>query len=400
MKTFFLRRILFFSIVLLAVACSSEEDVKPANETLLSSELFLSRTSGELQTFLGAAQINIDLSVLQYNVDIYKVTYNTIYKGQTIAASGLVILPQTTDEVGMLSFQHGTITANTEAPTQSPLSSTSLVLYAGIASPGFIAVVPDFIGFGNTQEIMHPYYVEDLTASAVIDNLKAARELAIEKGINFNSKLFLAGYSQGGYATMATHKQIESEGLPNFNLVASFPASGGYDVKAMQEYFFGLDTYENPYYIAYVAQAYKVTYDWSEPLSDFFQEPYATLIPGFFDGSKTSSAINSQLTNTIADLLTTDIRAGLDTDPKYEYLKDAFENNGLVSWKPTIKLFMYHGDADVTVPYENSVITYNKLISNGASTDVVKFTTLAGATHATGVIPYIEDFVPVMLDLK
>ncbi|MCB0492818.1 MAG: hypothetical protein KDC93_10420 [Cyclobacteriaceae bacterium] len=378
------------------------DDVVPAieNETLISSELFLTRTASDLQTFLGAGSIDIDIAALQHDVEIYKITYKTDYKGETITASGIVILPKTTDEVSMVSFQHGTITANSEAPSMLALSSTELLLYAGLASPGFIGVAPDFIGFGASSDIMHPYYVESLTASSVIDNLKAARELALEKGVTFNGDLFLAGYSQGGYATMATHKSIEQNGLDNFNLIASFPASGGYDVKAMQEYFFDLDSYHNPYYMAYVAHAYKTTFDWNEPLSDFFQEPYASRIPGLFNGSNTSSTINTQLTTNVADLLTTDIRINFDSSPNYDYLENAFIENGLVDWKPTIKMFMYHGDADITVPFQNSVITYNKLIDNGTSTSILQFLVIEGGTHSTGVIPYIEDFIPKMLELK
>lgn len=300
----------------------------------------------------------------------------------------------------MVSFQHGTIAAHAEAPSVLPLSSTELILYAALSSPGFITAVPDLIGFGSSSDLMHPYYVEDLTGSAVIDLLKAAKELAREKGIEFNEKLFLAGYSQGGYATMATHKAIEKDGVDGFQLVASFPASGGYDVKGMQEYFFSLDTYEEPFYLGYVAMAYKTAYSWTQPLSDFFKEPYATRVPALYDGSKSGAQINAQLTTSIEDLVSGDLLIHIDTDVKYKYIVEAFNQNSLTDWKPTKKMFMYHGDADITVPYINSVSTYSKLIANGASTSVVSLTALPGATHGTGVIPYIEDFIPKMLSLK
>ena len=118
----------------------------------------------------------------------------------------------------------------------------------------------------------------------MIDNLRAARELAREKGLKFNKRLFLAGYSQGGYATMAAHKSLEMDNAQGFDLIASFPASGGYDVKGVQEYFFSQQTYDQPHYLGYVAMSYKSYYGWTSVFNDFFKEPYATRIPTLFNG--------------------------------------------------------------------------------------------------------------------
>jgi pimeloyl-ACP methyl ester carboxylesterase len=234
----------------------------------------------------------------------------------------------------------------------------------------------------------------------VIDLVKAARELAITKNVSFNGKLFLAGYSQGGYVTMAAHKAIEQNGLSNFNLVASFPSSGGYDVKGMQKYFFGLTTYDEPFFLGYVAMSYKTFYSWSNPLTDIFQSKYAAVIPSLFDGSKDGDQINSSLNDTIPKLVNSDLLSSIDTNSKFSYIVNAFNENTLLDWYPTKKMFMYHGDADVTVPYQNSVDTYNKLISNGASTATLTFTSFPGATHGTGVQPYIETFIPQLISLK
>lgn len=386
---------------ILFYSCSKDDDVKPVNEVLVTSDSFLSRTAGELQSYLALSGLDLPVSELKYDVEIFKVTYKTAYpNGESITASGLVVLPKTSGKFPMVSFQHGTIAAHSEAPSAQPLNSTELILYAAMASPGFITAVPDYIGFGSSADVLHPYYVEELTAGAVTDILRAAFELAREKGISFDEKLFLAGYSQGGYATMAAHKAIETNGLEGFNLVASFPAAGGYDVKAMQTYFFSLDTYEQPFYIGFVATAYKSVYGWSQPFSDIFKEPYATRMPGLYDGLKSSSEINAQLTTSINDLLTADILANIDKDAKYKNIVDAFNENSLTDWKPTRKMFMYHGEADVTVPYSNSVATYNKLISNGASTSTITLTAFPGKDHYTGVGPYIEDFIPKMLSLR
>jgi pimeloyl-ACP methyl ester carboxylesterase len=331
------------------------------------------------------------------DVEVYRVDYRTSYKDSEVTASGIVILPVTADPVGMVSFQHGTIAAHSQAPTALPLSSTELILYSALASPGFITVIPDFLGFGSSAELLHPYYVEENTASAIVDNILAAKNLANQKSISFNEKLFLAGYSQGGYATMATHKRIEEDPLPGFNLVASYPAAGGYDVKGMQEKFFTSDTYDDPFYIAFVAMAYQEFYGWDTAITDFFNEPYASTIPTLFNGSKTGGQINSVLTSSVSDLIKSDLLNNIDSDPKYEYLVDAFNENSLLDWAPTRPLHMYHGTDDVTVFYENSIDTYNQLIENGAATSVITFTPLPGATHSSGVIPYIQDVIPKII---
>lgn len=398
MKMQFLKVSTFFILLILVMSCQEEEVSE--KKVLVSSNLFLSRSASELQTFLGVSGIDLPFSEMVYDVEIYKVTYTTPYKGDNITASGLVILPKTTSPVGILSFQHGTIAAHSQAPTALALNSSELILYAALASPGFITVIPDFIGFGASAELMHPYYVEDLTASSILDNIRAGKQLASQKGVRFNQKLFLAGYSQGGYATMATHKAIEEDGFPGYNLVASFPAAGGYDIKGVQEYFFSLETYDEPFFIPYVAYAYQTAFDWTQPLSNFFNEPYASLVPDLFDGTKSGGAINQQLTTSILGLINNDLLENIDTDPKYNYIVDAFNENSLVDFTPRVPVFMYHGSADITVPYQNSVSSYEQYIQNGASTNTVKFFTLEGATHYTGFFPYAEDFVPRLLQMR
>lgn len=385
---------------LLVFSCSKQEDAfKPVY--LQTSEAKYSFTSFSLGLFIQAAGINLSPSILINNVDVYKVNYKTTYQSQTISASGLVILPNNAKQsLGMISFAHGTIASQPEAPTNLSTNDAEFILYSALSSTGFITVIPDFVGFGNSSNLLHPYYVQEPSASANIDLLRAARELAIQKNISFNGKLFLAGYSQGGYVTMATHKAIEQNGLENFELIASFPSSGGYDVKGMQDYFFGLETYDEPFFIAFVADAYKTYYQWSQPLTDFFQSEYATIIPGLFDGTKTGDQIDSYLNDTIPKLINQQLLSSIDTDVDYQYIVDAFNHNSLLDWFPTKRMFMYHGDTDVTVPYQNSVDAYNTLISNGASTSILTLTPFPGKTHFTGLQPYIETFVPQLILLK
>jgi len=389
-------------VLSLAFSCSNEDTTPdvPDEKVLVDATLVYSTSVAQIKALVQLAGINIDVNEFKHAVDVYKVSYKTVYKTQTVTASGLIALPKTSDELPMISFQHGTITRDTDAPSNSNLSNPESLVYAcALSSSGFITTIPDYLGFGTSADLIHPYFVASLTASAVVDILYAARELAESKNVKFNSRLFLAGYSEGGYATMATHKAIEETEPEGFDLIASFPGAGAYDLSAMEEHLLGLQTYEDPYYLAYIGLAYQEAYDLPQLLHDFFQEPYTSRIPSLFDHQKGPGEINAQLTTTIPDLITPDLSVHIATDPAYAYLKDAFMSNTLTEWAPQKPMFMYHGQTDTTVPYENSVSTYNALIANGASEETVKLIPLPG-THSSAIAPYVADFITRLWTLR
>ena len=390
----------FFIVLIVACGCSSDDTPSPAEEHfLVSSEFIYSNTAQQLKFLIQLSGVDVDPNEFLYDIEIYRVVYNTSYDGTTITASGLIAIPKTTAQVGMLSFHHGTITNRDDAPSNFSSNDFNSISYAAMASVGFIGVIPDYLGFGSSSSILHPYYVEEVTASSILDMLKAAGEFAQQKNLQFNGKVFLAGYSEGGYATMAAHKAIESDGLDGFNLIASFPGAGAYDLSGMQAHIFSLQEYDDPHYLAYMARAYQIEYDEDNLLTDFFKEPYASRIPGLFDGQKGADQINSQLTSTVADLIQGDMLANIHTNPEYDYLENAFVENSLTDWSPKVQMFMYHGLSDATVPYQNSVDTYNKLLANGTSTGVLTLTPLEG-THSSAIDPYIAAIIEKLLSLK
>lgn len=405
MKRRNLLHLLYLLPLLLAVGgCTSDEELlTPAEEitpgTLLSAELIGTSSATELAAFIAFAGVSLPEGAIAYDVATYRVEYATTYKGAQIIASGLVILPERDSPLSMIGFQHGTIAALDEAPSVLPPGNIERILYQALAATGIITVVPDLIGYGSSSQYVHPYYVEELTASAAYDNLLAAQTLAQDEARTFDNDLFLAGYSQGGYSAMATHKYIESEGLQDFRLVATLSAAGGYDLKHFQEYVFEQETYEQPFYLALLSYGYQQTYEFSEGLDLIFRERYASQIPVLLDGRLSGQEINAQLSTSIPDLLQPDILQNLDTDPRYSFVADPLRENSLTDWVPVAPLYIYHGDADDWVPYQNSVLTYERLLENGASPDNLSLTTLPGADHETGLFAYAEQFLPVLLAL-
>ena len=334
---------------------------------------------------------------LEYGISLYTITYNTTYKGKNIKASGLVSFPDTDKGMPILNFNHGTTSLHADAPTEDLIQYS---FFSNAASAGYIFVIPDYLGFGVSEDIVHPYYRSDITGQTVVDMIRATKELARIEGYNFNGDVFLSGYSEGGFATMSAHHNMEENNYKGLNLVASAPASGGYDITGMLDYFLSKETYHVPYYIAYVAMGYKTSYDWDLPLSAMFNEPYASLIPSYFNGKYSGYEINSVLTDDLSLLLTSNFRNNINSDPDLKIIVDAFEENSLNNWIPKKKMLMYHGTDDITVPYQNSVDTYNNFVSLGADKSIIEFIQLQGENHSSGSIPYIIDLFDRFNELK
>ncbi|MCU0357818.1 MAG: alpha/beta fold hydrolase [Cyclobacteriaceae bacterium] len=399
MKILRLRFILNWLVLgILAIRCGSNDDEKPIS-ILVDAELVNTYQASLLQSVAALSGIAVDPTKIRYAVDLYKVRYRTTYQDRSIIASGLVALPKTTAPVSMISIQHGTITAHSEAPSVQQGFNESSLTISLFASVGLITVLPDYLGFGSSASILHPYYVERYSASAVIDNLLAARVLAEQKGLPFTNNLFLAGYSEGGYVTLCTHKYLETVNDQGFNLLASFPAAGGYDIRGVQQFLFSQTTYSSPYYLAYVAYAYQQSFRWPTPLSTFFREPYAGRIPALFDGSKSGGQINAQLTNTIPDLVQPDALTNFNTDPRYKEFREALEANSPIRWVPKKRMVMYHGSADEIIPVENSQQVYQQFLDQGATTNTIELIIIPGGTHGSGVQPYSEDVINKILSI-
>jgi pimeloyl-ACP methyl ester carboxylesterase len=395
-QTIFLLLVVF---LVLLTSCDKDTPEPVQTEPLyyVEYEQQFNRSAEQISTLAQFAGLGELIDYLRYDITLYSITYRTTFLGQEITASGLVTFPETSDPVPLMSFQHGTISRNSEAPTED---ITTYGLLSGIAGAGFIFLVPDFIGFGSSKEIVHPYYHVPSTARSITDMLLASRELADDLGYHFSGEVFLAGYSEGGFATMAAHKYMEDNPMNGFELIASAPASGGYDLKGMQEYFFMLETYNEPYYLAYVALSYSNVYGWDNVLDDMFNEPYATRIPDLFNGTLSGGQINDLLTDSIKGLIQPDILINIDTDPEYAYILNAFEENSLDNWVPFQRMFLYHGTDDITVPYQNSIDTYKNMIRLGADESTLTFIPLEGETHGSGALPYISDILKKFYSLK
>lgn len=385
-----LNRIFLLPIFFLVlISCRSESDLPVEPDPILRTRgalLKFEKTnefSAELiEQFLNSLTSTqpVYLDAL-YDVEIYKAVYLTRdYNGNIVEASGALFLPKGKDTLSVASIHHGTQTKRDRVGSVSPFYAPEGLASASL---GYFTLVPDYLGLGES-EIVHPYHHQKSSAEPVIDFIRAGREFARKNNILLNGQIFLAGYSEGGFVTLAALKEIEQNYSNEITVAACAPMAGAYDLNLTAKTIIQSGTYNQPSYLAYFLVAYNEIYGWNR-LSDFFNSPYAENLPSLFDGTKTTDQINSQLTTVLSQLFKQNFISaylnGTETT-----VTESFRENSLLNWVPSTPIRFYHGDADEYVPYENSVVAKNYFLSHGGNVDLV---TIPGGTHGSSVLPSI-----------
>ena len=373
------------SLLLIApTSCQTSNVVDPTApaRTLVSSSLLSEVTAAQLRGRYTGASAVFQFFV-RYGVAAYRLEYTTTNSdGTKIKASGAVIVPTgATTSLPLLSMQHGTIQNDNDAPSYFGSGSEAYTLGSLFASQGYIIAAPDYIGYGASKDVPHTYEQRNGLATASLDMLRATREFLADKNVNWDKRLFVAGYSEGGYATLALQKKIEEETGSEFNLVASSCGAGAYDKPAFMRQIVNERTggiaYINRLYV-WVLLTYDRIYGLNRPMTYYFKEPYASLVAAKGKDVDISVSLNTTFTDTFKKA----INDGTDA----EFLK-AVQDNDIHDWKPRTPTRLYHGDADETVLYLNSQNTYEAMQKQGAAN--VRLETLKGANHATGILGFV-----------
>jgi len=374
--------LLFF--ISCAAACNDGSPVSSSAQKrgdLLASEHIRTVPIDQIQPIFDFQEV--DFTAL-YPVSTYKLVYHTIdTDGNPTQASGVVAFPDTLLRFSLLSYQHGTIMKDSEAISEN---GYEIFLSLGLSSVGHIVVAPDYLGLGESEGL-HPYVHAKSLTSASVDFLKAAKTFLTEKKRAVADSLFLMGYSEGGYATLALQKELEENYSSEFQIIASAPMAGPYDVSGiMKSFMLSGESHPSPAYVPYIVLAYDEIYNLFESLGEVFLAPYDSLLPVLFDGSKNTSEVNAQIPSVPRDLFLPKFLEQLQSDESHPMNKALMEND-LYDWTPVSPTTLYHSIEDDNVPYENSVKAYESFVKNGAT--ALKLDTLHAGTHTEAAVPSI-----------
>ena len=292
-------------------------------------------------------------------VDCYRMEYHLVRANRKdVQMSGLLAVPRGLAPRRLVSFQHGTTTTRSAVPSR--LDGTGLAAAIAFAGNGYALVAPDYPGLGDSPG-RHPYYVADEIGPSVVAMINAAEQL---DGVP-TAPVFLSGFSEGGWASLAALRILEEEGKP---VLGSAQVAGAYDLRhrALPAALKG-GAPSSSLYLAYAAWGQSAYY--VQRLDSVMTPEYAELVEHLFAGAKP-----------------TDIVRALPVDPRKMFNQsflDAFDHNGANWWldafaandladvTPRAPVRLYYGSKDLDVPPEEALATSRAMQARGADVKAV-----------------------------
>jgi pimeloyl-ACP methyl ester carboxylesterase len=423
-------RMIFSLTVTVAVAflaaCGHGDDNGPSMTTpaaptrgqLLSTPTMTgSYSASDLLSMLTTDPLGKELLQLTFSptctVNVYHVEYETVGgAGEATTASAALMVPtgsgsSCTGARPLVMYAHGTNTSKTFNMADLTNNSEGLLMASVFASQGYIVVAPNYAGYDTSTLPYHPYLNGTQQSDDMIDSLAAARSAYATANTSDNGKLFVTGYSQGGYVAMATHKAMQAAGTA---VTAAAPMSGPYALAAFGDAIFeGEVDMSAPANFNLVVTSYQHSYQnvYTSP-TDVYEAQYASgadeLLPSataistiyangqlpqnvLFSSTPPSPAYAALTPATTPASLAASFALGFGTPDlvtnayRLAYLQDAAANpdggfptattgmpaatpglalrqdlktNDLRNWSPTAPVLLCAGDSDPTVFYLNA----------------------------------------------
>ena len=341
-------------------------------QTLISTTLLGSKTKAQLTT-------QFNLPFIQYGAKFYRITYTSPgVNGALDTVSGLVAVPNDLTKVyPRLVYQHGTSSSKLDVPsynaTQANGEGSIGLLFAGL---GYVALLPDYLGLG-VSDGFHPYVHAASEASVALDMLRALPAFNSQNGVHTNSQLFMTGYSQGGHASMALHRAVETDPAAEFSATAAAHLSGPYSIgEVMRGLILSDSVYYFPAYLPNTILSYQTAYgNLFNQVSDIFKAPYAAKIDAFYKGTLALGQLNNELISLLITnvgdsrplrMLQDSVVQAVESDPQHPF-NVALRANNVYAWAPKVPTRIFYCKADDQVPYQNSVLARDSMLARGAA---------------------------------
>jgi Prolyl oligopeptidase family len=275
------------------VAASTAHGTLAENPPFRIASLDAATFKAELGATATGAQLLQISGAPSCGVDFYYVKFWTVGgAAETTESSGALMVPTGAAPAcsgprPIVLYAHGTNTDKTLniADITNPSNTEGVLIAAMFAAQGYIVVAPNYAGYDISTLGYHPYLNAEQQSGEMIDILTAARA-ALPKTMSSptsdGGKLFVTGYSQGGYVAMATQRALQSAGATMTGVAGM---SGPYALEAFGDaVFFGDVNLGSTVFTPLLSTSYQKAYGniYSTP-TDMYSATYSsgieTLLP-------------------------------------------------------------------------------------------------------------------------
>lgn len=306
------------------------------------------------------------------------------YKGQDadgnpLTLSGKLLVPAKGPVKNLVIVSHFTIGANFECPSESfPLEGI-------IASKGYAVAIADYIGFGVTSHMVHPYMHTASTAQSVVDMALAVKPYLehIDRAPE-SEKVILVGYSQGGSTTMAVMKLLQERYATELPIEKVYAGGGPYDLNATFDLSMQEDITGIPCAIPMIVQGISVGEALDLDMADFFQPKLLENYDEWINSKKyTVGQINKLMgAKALHELMTEEGRDKSSSQTALLY--KALLHNSTLNFQPRAHIYMFHSREDKTVPFVNALKAEQYFKHSNISFDFGEY-----GSHSMGALRFI-----------
>jgi len=277
----------------------------PTTTAAMSSTQFAGALSSSTSGTQLLALTTGGTNTLPCGVAVSHIEYSTTgAAGESTTASGAVMVPTGTGSActgqrPIVLYAHGTtiskgfnMAALTD-PTNAASGEATLVA-AAFAAQGYIVIAPNYAGYDTSTLTYHPYVNYKQQSQEMIDALKAGRAAlgtsAVAASASDSGKLFVTGYSEGGYVAMAALKAMDAQHIA---VTAGAPMSGPYSLGAYGDaIFYGNTPIGGTVFAPLLTTGYQKAYgNIYNTTSDAYTAQYASGIDSLFPTTLTQNQV-------------------------------------------------------------------------------------------------------------
>ncbi|TQK31039.1 pimeloyl-ACP methyl ester carboxylesterase [Arthrobacter sp. SLBN-53] len=178
----------------------------------------------------------VDRRLLRITSIAARISYNSTsgVDGSPQVVTGSVFVPDGTPPEGgwpTIVFGHGTTGVLSECgPSLSPTLLGSVDAIRALVTLGYVMVVPDYQGLGNTNSY-HPYLDATTAGYNMVDAASAAKHLVPD----ISDRWVAFGVSQGGQASWAANEVFNTYGAHDTRLLGSVSVSPAADITGLAD---------------------------------------------------------------------------------------------------------------------------------------------------------------------